>query len=251
MRVGKRILSLCALLLLAAVTGRAAELNLPSIFSDNMVLQRDRAVPVWGKGAPGEAITVSIAGKQFSGKADEQGNFRIAIGPFAVGGPYELTVAGSDSPRVFKNVMFGEVWLCGGQSNMEWTVANSKTGKEAIAGAGEYPMIRLFKAPRQPAVRPQTELQAAWQICSPETVGPFSGVGYFFGRELYRELKVPVGLILSCWSGTRIEPWTPLCGLKQLPELAALAEEVESRTGGTAAYAALTKKTPCDTISCM
>ena len=243
MRVGKRILPLCALMLLAAVTGRAAELNLPSIFSDNMVLQRDRAVPVWGKGAPGEAITVSIAGKQFSGKADEQGNFRIAIGPFAVGGPYELTVAGSDSPRVFKNVMFGEVWLCGGQSNMEWTVANSKTGKEAIAGAGEYPMIRLFKAPRQPAVRPQTELQAAWQICSPETVGPFSGVGYFFGRELYRELKVPVGLILSCWSGTRIEPWTPLCGLKQLPELAALAEEVESRTGGTAAYAALTKKT--------
>lgn len=221
-----------------AFSAAAADLALPEIFSDNLVMQRDRKVPVFGTADPGEKITVSVAGRNFSGVADDAGNFSVEIGPFTAGGPYEMTVAGNKSITI-RNLLFGEVWLCGGQSNMEWQVQRSTTAKEAMASA-DYPEIRLFQVIKATAATPQKSFEAKWSVCSPETVGSFSAVGYFFGRELYTSLKIPIGLISSNWGGTRIEPWTPPAGFRAVPGLESYADEAESRVPGSASYRKIT-----------
>jgi sialate O-acetylesterase len=232
---------IAALLLTAGFSLAAAEPVLPAIFSDHMVLQRDRKVPVWGQVDPHEKVTVGIGGQTVTVTADASGRFRADVGPFPAGGPHELTVAASQTVTV-KDVLFGEVWLCSGQSNMELPMSRVKDGAKEIAEAA-YPQIRLFLAPKEFAVVPQTAFKASWQTCTPAGVTPFSGVGYFFGRELYRALNVPVGLIASSWGGTKIEPWTTPDGFRTVPELTVLADEAEARIPGNPRHTADSAKT--------
>ncbi len=203
-----------------------AELKLPSIIGEGMVLQRDQQVPIWGWDDAGTEVQVSIEGQKVSAKADAEGRWLVNLKPLKAGGPYAMTIAGS-SEAAFKNVAVGEVWLCSGQSNMEWTVNSSDNPQEEKAAAN-YPMIRHIKIPHVPMATPQDNVASGgWQETTPETVGNFTGVGFFFGRHLHNELNVPIGLIGSNWGGTRIEPWTPPVGFKHVPALKSIADKLD------------------------
>ncbi len=203
-----------------------AELKLPSIIGEGMVLQRDQNVPIWGWDGAGTTVQVSIEGQKVSAKADAEGRWLVNLKPLKAGGPYAMTIAGS-SEVAFKNVAVGEVWLCSGQSNMEWVVNNSDNPQEEKAAA-KYPMIRHIKIPHSPKATPQDNVASSgWQETTPETVGNFTAVGYFFGRELHKELNIPIGLIGSNWGGTRIEPWIPPAGFKHIPALNWFADKLE------------------------
>ncbi|GMV99222.1 MAG: 9-O-acetylesterase [Candidatus Hydrogenedentota bacterium] len=197
--------------------GAQAELWMPSVFTDHMVLQQKSLVPVWGKAAPGAAVKVAIADREASATANTQGQWRVKIGPFPAGGPHTLTVTVGEETKTINDVLFGEVWVCSGQSNMVWWV-NQSNDAEAEIAAANYPNIRLYKAPNVTSDTPKDDIEAAWAVCAPETVPEFSGVAYYFGRKLHQDLGVPVGLVLSAWGGTPAEAWT------SLPKLQANAE---------------------------
>lgn len=182
-----------------------AEVKLPSIFSDNMVLQQNLDNKVWGWAAAGEEITVSFAGNEYSTKANAKGDWSLKLKPMKYGGPYELTVSGKNS-LTFKDVLVGEVWLCSGQSNMGWTVNNSND-QDLEKLAAKYPNIRLLKVPLLGTQEAQKDFQGAWVKCSPETIGDFTAVGYFFGRNLHLATDIPVGLIHDNWGGSACEAW--------------------------------------------
>ena len=202
-----------------------AEVKLPKIFSNSMVLQRDRAVPVWGWDNPGTEVTVSIGEASAKAKADATGKWTVQLPAMKAGGPYIVKVEGSSKVE-FSDVLFGEVWLCSGQSNMEWTVNSSLNPKEETAAA-KYPTIRHIKIPLVPADKPQTDVKSgSWQVCSPTTAGNFTAVGYFFAVNLQKELNVPVGLIGSNWGGTRIEPWTNPEGFNSVPALSDISSKL-------------------------
>ncbi len=203
-----------------------AEVKLPKIFSSHMVLQRDREIPVWGWDAAGTEVTVTLDKASAKATADDKGNWKVNLPPMKAGGPYTVTVSGS-SKVVFDDVLIGEVWLCSGQSNMEWTVANSINPKVEIE-MGDRPFIRHIKVGLVPKDKPQTDISSgAWQVCSPQTVGNFTAVGYYFARKIQAELGVPVGVIGSNWGGTRIEPWTPPEGFQGVPALKGIADNLE------------------------
>jgi len=203
-----------------------ANVKLPNIFSSHMVLQRDREVPVWGWDNPGAEITVTIDKTIIKTLADGKGKWMVKLPPMkSGGGPLTLTVKGS-STVTFDDVLIGEVWLCSGQSNMEWTVAISNNPKEEIESAN-YPNIRHIKVGHTPADKPQNDISStSWEVCSPKTVGNFTAVGYYFARNVQKEIGVPIGLIGSNWGGTRIEPWTPPEGFKGVPALKGISENL-------------------------
>ncbi len=212
-----RCIGVLALSVFAAWPSQAA-VTLPAVFGDHMVLQRDRALPVWGTDAPGTAITVRLGEASVTGQAGADGTWRVALPAQAASAePRALVVEGS-STVTLQDVLVGEVWVCSGQSNMELTVTTSDGGAAAVAEATDA-QIRLFHIPKVPSALPQPNVEATWKVCSPETVPTFTAVGYYFGRELRRELGVPVGLINASWGGTRIEPWTPLQGFAGSPRL--------------------------------
>ncbi len=184
-----------------------ADVSLPSIMSDGMVLQRNSDAAIWGFGRPGERVTVTASWTDAKGTAvaDGRGIWRTTIPTGEAGGPYTLTAAGETSVTV-SDILLGEVWICGGQSNMEWPLSASDGGAEAIASA-DHPEIRLFDVPHVISAHPRVDVEASWKACSPGTVGSFSGVGYFFGARLHQELGVPIGLVSSNWGGTRAEAW--------------------------------------------
>ncbi len=220
-----RLRSLSLLLVFAAALPCSAAVKLPSIIGDNMVLQRDRAVPIWGWDDAGAQISVTIGDHTANTVAGDDGRWQVELPKMKAGGPYEIVVKGSTTETV-ENVLFGEVWLCSGQSNMEWTVSRSSNPKEEIAAA-KHPTIRHIKIPHRPSDKPESDVPSdGWKVCSPETVANFTGVGYFFGRHLSEELDVPIGLIGSNWGGTRIEPWTPPEGFKAVPELKEIADNL-------------------------
>ena len=220
----KRLFLLAAVAgLLSPAIGRA-DVKVPALFTDNMVLQRGTLVPVWGTADAGAEIQVvfdqkTADGKREEGKttiADKDGKWMVKIGPFDVGEAGTLTIKrtekkndpkGAKNVIACKNVLVGEVWICSGQSNMQWTVKQSTGGDEAIKTAN-YPSIRLFSVPRKATVSPQSDVDSKWVECSPTTVANFTGVGFFFGRDLHKNLKVPIGLIDSSVGGTPAEAWT-------------------------------------------
>jgi sialate O-acetylesterase len=199
-----------ALLLVLSSLGTAresrAELKLHALFSDGMVLQSDFACPIWGSVEPGEEISVSIAGQKKTAKAGAGGTWSLRLDPVKAGGPHELVVAGRNSITV-RDVYVGEVWICSGQSNMEWVVGGSNNAAEEKAAA-KFPKIRHFLVPKRQEAAPVRDVVGSWKVCSPETVGGFTAVGYFFGRELHQKLDVPIGLIHTSWGGTKAEVWT-------------------------------------------
>ncbi len=197
--------SLCLFLALAA--NATAELKLPALFSDNMVLQQHLANPVWGWDTPGSEVTVTFAGQTKTAKAGDDGKWTVKLDPLPANAqPATLTVKSGSGAREIQNVLVGEVWICSGQSNMRWTVANSWDADLEIASA-KHPLIRLINVPNVGTQEPQQDFTAAWEECSPETVGLFSGVGFFYGRILHQILDVPVGLINNAWGGSAAEAW--------------------------------------------
>ena len=208
-----------------------AEVKLPEIFGNHMVLQQEAQVPVWGNAAPDEKVTVKFNGQEKSAVAGKDGKWKLELDPMKAGGPFKMEVSASNNISV-DDVLVGEVWLCSGQSNMEWSLKGTNNATEEIANAN-YPQIRLFHVKKAWKTTPQDKLEATWKVCSPETIPSFSAVAYFFGRELNKTLKVPVGLINSSWGGTRIEPWTPPVGFKTIPALRSISEQIIARTPGS------------------
>ncbi|GAB4453820.1 MAG: sialate O-acetylesterase [Armatimonadaceae bacterium] len=201
-------LGAAAFSLLMSVAGTArAEVKLPQVLSEGMVLQRRAPVRIWGTAAPGEKVRVSIAGQQQNATADTGGNWQVVLKPMQAGGPHTLTVTGTNTVTV-NDVLIGEVWVCSGQSNMEWNMAWLKNTSSEIATAND-PQLRMFTVPHNIQQTPQTDLPSgAWQKTAPANTGKFSAVAYYFGKNLRKALGVPVGLIHTSWGGTRIEAWT-------------------------------------------
>ena len=215
-----------SVLALGALTQDAPALKLPAILGNNMVLQQGKPVPVWGWATPGEAVIVKIAGQEKATKADANGKWQVKLDPLkAGGGPYELTVAGATTITL-KNILVGEVWVCSGQSNMQFGTGGALNAAEEIKQA-TFPNIRLFVTNYAAPAAPAADCQGAWAECSPQTVGGFSAVGYFFGRKLHQDLGVPVGLIDSAVGGTPVESWTSREGLAAEPEGKLFAERLD------------------------
>ncbi len=192
--------------------------KLPRVVGSNMVLQRDAPLTIWGWADPGEKVVIAFAGKTLSVRADREGNWKTVFPPMKAGGPFTMVIRAKNTIQL-DNIMVGEVWICSGQSNMEWIVANSNNSQEEIKRA-DYPDIRLFDVPNRISFKPESDVSGGtWKICSPETVANFSAIGYFFGRNLYQDLHVPIGLISSEWGGTLIESWTSEDALGTVPAM--------------------------------
>jgi len=211
--------------LISAQSANAA-VRLPSIISDNMVLQQGLKVRIWGSANAGEHVAVTFDKKTSNATADVQGRWQVLLGPLKAGGPFELTVKG-DNVLTVKNVLVGEVWLCSGQSNMEWPLVNTTDGAETVAHANNSE-IRLFTVEKHTAASPLADVEGRWVVTTPEEAAHFSAVGYFFGRELYQHLKVPIGLIYSSWGGTPAEAWTSNEALRSSAELKPILDRYES-----------------------
>jgi sialate O-acetylesterase len=192
-----------------------ANVRLPKLISDNMVLQRDTKIALWGWAEPGEQVTITFHGQHLKSKTDKNGRWSTSAGPFAAGGPYDLVVTGKNQLELH-NILVGDVWLASGQSNMEfplkpgteeWMTGVNNYAHEAASA--DFPQIRLFKVHRKFALHPQQDVQEAdgWTSVTPTSVANFSAVAYLFGRELHQRYHVPVGLIESSWAGTVAEAW--------------------------------------------
>src|SRR5262245_4063553 len=182
-----------------------ADVRLPGIISDHMLLQRGVPARVFGNAEPGEAVTVSFRGQTVRTATDALGRWEIWLQPLSPGPAAEMTIQGTTTITI-ADVLVGDVWIGSGQSNMQWAVRQANNADAEIAGA-KCPEIRLFYVPRVPASVPVDDVKAKWVVCSPETVAEFSAVLYYFGRTLHQDLKVPIGLIHSSWGGTPIASW--------------------------------------------
>ena len=226
----KRFLSLgcfVALFTLTAFFARA-ETKLPSILGSHMVLQRGVACPVWGWDDAGTEVIVSFGDQTHTAKAGKDGRWQVSLTAMKASAKGRaLTVKGSSTVKL-EDVLVGEVWLCSGQSNMEWTVSRSTNAKEEIANA-KHPLIRHIKIPHRPSAKQESDVPSTgWQPSTPKVTGNFTAVGYYFARHLQGELNVPIGLIGSNWGGTRIEPWIPPAGFKSVPALKSIADNLKN-----------------------
>jgi len=207
----------------------AENITVAALFSDNMVLQQNTGVPVWGTASQGK-VTVEILGQRKGTTVDPDGRWQVELDEMTAGGPYDMLVIGQDT-TVFTNVMIGEVWICSGQSNMEMPM-DGRWGASIVNSAEEisnavYSNIRLFTVEKTTSTQPLDTLQTTgWHECSPETVKGFSATAYFFGRHLHNTLNVPIGLIHSSWGGTPAEAWTTAEFLKEMPDYAERVEQI-------------------------
>jgi sialate O-acetylesterase len=218
-------LAFLSLLFLAAPA--LAEVRVPSLIGDNMVLQQGQKVRIWGSAAANEKVTVSFLNEKRSVVADSGGHWQVLTGPFKAGGPFVLRITGSNT-LTFKNVLIGEVWICSGQSNMEWPLINAKDGADTVAQAN-HPEIRLFTVQKNTSPTPLDDVRGKWVVTTPDEVRQFSAVGYFFGRELFQQLKIPVGLIHTSWGGTPAEAWTSSEALAATPQLKPILDRYQQR----------------------
>ncbi|MBI5863297.1 MAG: beta galactosidase jelly roll domain-containing protein [Planctomycetes bacterium] len=227
--MNRSCLSCSAALLLSVAPLASGNIRLPAIFADNMVLQRETEAPIWGWAAPGEQVVIrgEWSNRDVKVEAGQDGRWNAKLPTGAAGGPYSLTIRGQDTVTL-KNVMLGEVWICSGQSNMEWTVGPAvgpgiAHHVEEIKAA-DHPNVRLFTVAKARSKKPEADCSGKWQPCSSESVKPFSASAYFFGRKLNQELNVPVGLIATSWGGTEVELWISEPGMRSDPELSAAIE---------------------------
>ena len=204
-----------------------ADVSLPKVITSNMVLQRDVPITIWGWADAGEKVIVDLGGQSANATTDAQGAWSVKLPKRGLGKPLTLTVKGNNEIKL-KNILMGDVWLCSGQSNMEWGIAGTDHPDEAIAAA-DHPTLRLFSVLKVPSKKPLKDIGKGdgWEACSPESIvkmGPhkkgFSAVAYYFGTHLQQGLKdVPIGLLASSWGGSRIEPWTTDEGWQSVPAL--------------------------------
>lgn len=229
MRKIVRIIIVLSLLQLNQSESRA-DVRLPYIFGDGMVLQRGKAVPIWGWADPGEKVTVTLGKQKKITVTDQSGRWRVDLASLAAGGPYIMEIKGRNSIR-FSNVLSGEVWLCSGQSNMELEVKYAQNAAAEIA-AGNYPLIRQLRVPVSIALQEQSNFSEAvsWKTAVPDQVGEFSAVAYFFARQLYQKLKVPIGIINASKGATTIEPWMSKSSLENSAALKDIAARIPTGT---------------------
>lgn len=215
----KNCIATLGMLLLTSILPYAAKavVKLPRIFSDNMVLQANQPVHVWGWADQKETVTLSFNGKTAKTKADHSGKWSLTLPSFSYGGPYTMEIRGKKNEILLHNILIGEVWVCSGQSNMEFRVKEGNNATMEIQNA-DYPQIRFFTVQKEMSTTPLEDVQGTWQVCSPETVGECTAVGYFYGRELFKRLNVPIGLINSSWGGTDVETWISPEKFSALPE---------------------------------
>src|SRR5712692_9464308 len=183
-----------------------AAVRLPSLIGDHMVIQRNLQVSIWGWADPGEQVTVSFRNQQKATTAGADGQWDVFLDPMQAGGPFEMRIAGKNSVTL-GDVLVGEVWIASGQSNMWWPVRLAANPQKEIAEAN-YPQVRLFTVKQTVSDKGLEDVDGKWTAVSPATIVDFSAVGYYFGREIHRHLKVPVGLISSSWGATPAEAWT-------------------------------------------
>jgi len=194
-----------------------ANVRLPRLISDNMVLQREKPITLWGWADAGEKVTIQFNKQTKSTKADKSGKWLITLTSEQAGGPFVMTVKGKNTITI-NNILVGEVWVCSGQSNMEWPVRASNNAESEIKESN-FPMIRHFAVTKSVAYSPQEEVKGGdWKAATPENVGDFTAVGFFFARELYNELNVPIGLVHTSWGGTHSETWTSKQAFEQSDE---------------------------------
>jgi sialate O-acetylesterase len=203
----------------------ATNVKVANMFSDNMVLQQQIKIPVWGEADPGGKVTIKLGDQKKTTIVPETGKWKVELSPLKAGGPLELSVIGAET-LTFKNVLIGEVWVCSGQSNMQMSVSQVNQAESEIAAAN-FPNIRLLTVARTTSVRPQEQLDCnQWQECSPATIGNFSAVGFFYGRYLHEKLNVPIGLINTSWGGTIVEAWTSSNTLKDIPPFSQIIQQM-------------------------
>jgi len=225
---------LCLVWFSSSLSMVVADITMPSYFSDGMVLQRNSDINVWGKANPNQKLTVQFLDQQLAVTADGQGNWSAQVKTFEAGGPYELAVAAeAGGPKiVLTDVLVGEVWLCSGQSNMEWPVNRTAGSEEGIQSAKDFSNVRFFTVGNDAAPQPLDDFAKvkAWRSCSPETAADFSAVGFYFGRELSQQLEnIPIGLIDSTWGGTPAEAWVSRPSLEQVELLQPLLRHWDER----------------------
>jgi len=251
MTIGQRGSTKCLSAVLTAwmmlsATAATAEVRLPAVFGDHMVLQQRTSAPLWGWAQPGQRIRVhpSWMDRPLPTTAGRDGAWRVALPTPSAGGPFTIAIrstaitAGNTPPREhvyrLEDVLVGEVWICSGQSNMEMPVGRAGPGYSGVIeyerelAAADHPQVRLFTVERAFALEPEADCAGVWQRCRPESVAEFSAVGYFFGRELQERLDVPIGLICAAWGGTPAEVWTSRTGLERLPSFADALEEMDA-----------------------
>lgn len=219
--------SLFSILFLILQTSANADVRLPKLVDDGMVLQRNISIPIWGWADKGEKVTVQFLNQRIKTTADSLGYWHVHINPVPAGGPYKMVISGHNTIRL-QNILIGDVWICSGQSNMEFKVEELKAAAKVMEAAN-YPTIRLFTVPQQMAKEPLTDIKSgSWQPCSTKSVAEFSAVAYFFAQELQKNIRIPIGLIHSSWGGTRIETWTSASALKNAEGFASLIQELPS-----------------------
>ncbi|KIC93055.1 9-O-acetylesterase [Flavihumibacter solisilvae] len=185
-----------------------ASIKLPEIFTDNMILQRNNPVTIWGLAGKNETLTLVFNGQRVQVKANGTGQWEAVLKPMTHGGPFEMRISTKKEIITLKNILIGDVWLCSGQSNMEWILKNTRNAEQEIAAAN-HAGIRMFTVARAMAMQPQQDLAGGeWMECNPGNASKFSAVAYFFARKLNEDLGVPIGLINSSWGGTNIQAWT-------------------------------------------
>jgi len=198
-------------LLLALTITASAQLSMPKVFGNHMVLQRDTEIPVWGKAMPGSEVTVQFDNKQMKVLTGVDGKWMVHLPQCKAGGPVKLVVFQTEKPgqRIeYDDILIGDVWLASGQSNMELQVQQAKDAKVEIINA-DYPKIRFFNVPHQKSVKPETELIGGfWKVCDSLSVKTASAVAYYFARKIHRDLNVPIGILQTTWGGTPVEAWT-------------------------------------------
>lgn len=202
-----------------------ADVRLPNVFGSHMVLQRRKPVPVWGWAEAGEKVTVTLNNQTKTTKADKAGKWRVTLDAMEAGGPYQLLVKGKSNTVTFDDVLAGEVWICSGQSNMEWPLGSAANAKTEIPVAN-YPNIRQLLVKKDISLTPKDNIEGSWSVCTPTTAPQFTAVGYFFAKQLQKELNVPIGLINTSWGGTHSETWTSREAMNQNEELRLVASKL-------------------------
>lgn len=222
----KSNLKILTFLVLCLSVNIFADMKLPDVLGDSMVFQQKQIVPIWGTADVGETVVVTFQKQKLTTVADAQGKWRVNLKPLKPSFTAEvLTIQGKNTISL-KDILVGEVWLVSGQSNMQWTLEQSKNGKEEVSKANQ-PNIRLFNVSREVAFKKMTGKLAEWKVCNPESVKDFSGAGYYFGVELQKNLNIPIGLINSSYGGSQAEAWTPVEFLKTNPDLVATVERTK------------------------
>lgn len=216
-----------ALLSALAMTSTASSLRLPAVIGDHMVLPRGTTAPLWGWTAPGRTVTVQYGRTRASALAGPDGRWEVSLKGLRTAEPKALRVSDGVETRTLQNVVVGDVWICSGQSNMEWPVVAAKDGVAEAARAGD-PQLRLFQVANRTTPTADGDVQGRWVVATPETVAQFSAVGLFFGQHLRRSQRVPIGLIDTTWGGTRAEAWTPRPALLQSPVFSPDARRYEA-----------------------